>query len=245
MKYIYIISLALSSIFAYKSVSAKEISQKYAFFVPSNAFQQNTSLDDIENMRPRYSNQDYNSYIEEDEEYDEDIDKEEDYDDDQFPTITLPYVKKNLVFEQATPPNPTVKESQSQKALPSTEKVPQPKIYKAPVQQVAAPKEETVSVPDSEIKEKLKTYNLTSSFDDSPTDNEYTGNKLEAFKRKSIPDMLATIPYPNPQLPKFKQTYATYGMDLRVLYRRGNFPDNYDQEKILEKANSMTRFEVK
>ena len=250
MRYIYIISLALSSIFTYKSIYANETYPLYAFFVPDNAFQQNTMVDKIENMRPRYSssNQNYAKYDNEDDDIydDEDIDLEEednkeeknDISSNKLPPITLPYVRKSFVLKDDTSPTSATDKEKPKKVKP----IPRPQ---APTRQIVAPKIETPPVADEDIKEKLKKYDLTSSFDDSPSDNRYTDSKLESFKKKSIPEMLATIPYPNPRLPKFKQTYASYGMDLRVLYRRGNFPENFEQEKILKKADSMTRFEVK
>ena len=53
MKYFYISCLLLSSFFTYKTLSAKDNYAQYAFFMPKGAFEQNTTLDDIESMRPR------------------------------------------------------------------------------------------------------------------------------------------------------------------------------------------------
>lgn len=266
MKYIYIISLALSSIFIYKSASAQETFEKYAFFIPGNAFQKNTELNDIESMRPRYGS-DNQLYTDNDEDEYEDYDEYDDEDtgisntvnshNQGLPPITLPYVKKTPILEGNEPIISIVKEPNKKEAFQSAPA--RTTVSQKPQAVVSKPVQNTFSEPirraensnpttNADIKEKMKKYTLESSFDDLPDNNNSSANNtnsLEAFKKLSIPDMLATIPYPNPKLPKFKQCYATYGMDLRVLYHRGNFPENFNQEKSLSKANSLTRFEVK
>ena len=58
----------------------------------------------------------------------------------------------------------------------------------------------------------------------------------EIFKNMSIDAMLAAIPYPNTRLPKYQQIYASYALDLAILYRTGALPSNFEQEKTLAKA---------
>lgn len=61
MNYLYIICLALSSLFTYKPLSAETHPLQYAFFIPGGAFQQNTRVQDIRLMKPRYAKPDEES----------------------------------------------------------------------------------------------------------------------------------------------------------------------------------------
>ena len=63
MNYLYIICLALSSLFTYKPLSAETHPLQYAFFIPGGAFQQNTRVQDIRLMKPRYAKPDEESRI--------------------------------------------------------------------------------------------------------------------------------------------------------------------------------------
>ncbi len=68
---------------------------------------------------------------------------------------------------------------------------------------------------------------------------------VENMESKSLKELLAALPYPDFRQPKFKQLYAIYALDLRTLYREGNFLANPEQDTALAKANSVRRFDVK
>lgn len=250
MKHIYTICLILSSLFAYKYAVATSEQQQYAFFMPNNAFEGNTSVQDLEDMRPRYNKPSYKTVYEED---NDEYDVEEEEDDDDYnkadnkitdkkinashpqkastkPEITLPYVKKDI---QITKPEKTKQIAKPiAKAQTLTKKTAQPK--KAP--------ELTETV-----QKKLQQYSLditNQAPEDSDTPSVVTADSIKQLETKTISKMLEEIPYPNRTLPKFQQLYSIYGTELRVLYRRGELPKNKEQEDTLAKANSFRRFVV-
>ena len=106
--------------------------------------------------------------------------------------------------------------------------------------------------PDStEIASKLQKYKLDENITVQAATPEPAlaaapdASPLEQLHRKSLNELLQAIPYPDAKLPKFKQRYALYGLEMRVLQRRGKFPANPEQEEALAKADSLRRFEVK
>jgi len=270
MKYIYMICLTLSSFFILKNISANEPNQQYAFFIPNNAFQQNTTVNDLDSMRPRYAETDVEEY---EEENDEDEDKydtyaEENYNNEyeetnnQDSAEVMTETQDNL-SQQANKEQPSDKKDYiPQNKLPYVrEKVESIQIKQLKktsselINQASPDKESSIteeaslqSIPPSkimseDIKEKLKKYSL----DDEEAASETKENELpplEKFKQKSLNEMLATLPYPDRSKPKFKQIYATYGAELRVLYNNHKLPINREQEKTLSKASGSGRFTV-
>ncbi|MBO5038708.1 MAG: hypothetical protein J6C85_04565 [Alphaproteobacteria bacterium] len=229
MKYFYISCLLLSSFFTYKTLSAKDNHSQYAFFMPQGAFEQNTTLDDIESMRPRQPKPTQTQH-----------DTEQLHEEIPSPKITLPYVKKKIKIQEVT--------ANKVKETPQiTPPAPADDIKKEPEQpkQMAKPAPLTIS-PD--IIEKLNKYSLESIAPEnntSKTTQKTTTLTSKQFTPQSLTQMLSAVPYPDPALPKFKQIYASYVMDLRIFNRRGNLPANPEQEQILQKANSIRRFDVK
>lgn len=224
MRYFYIICLALSSFFIFKQLNAAE-QQKYAFFVPRNTFLQNTDVGDIDEnkMRPRKS-------------YNQDVEKIE-------PSITLPYVKKKIKSARF------LEEEQEEDTLYE-----KPKIKELEPVHVSR---QIIDGPDAGISSLLpeesdsSQYSLSDELSESEIKNDEKEEKelkvlspLEEFAQLSVTEMLKKIPFPDARLPKYKQLYAEYGMDLRVLYRTGKFPYNRELDSTLEKANTIQRFKV-
>ena len=63
-------------------------------------------------------------------------------------------------------------------------------------------------------------------------------------KEKSISEVFSEIPYPNDQLPKYKNAYLDYILSLRILYRTKKLQPNLRQEEVLSKANTIRRFDI-
>lgn len=227
MKYFYISCLLLSSFFTYKTLSAKDNYLEYAFFIPQGAFEQDTPLEDIESMRPRQPKP-----IVQDP---DDIQSEEE------PTplkITLPYVKKKLEVKKEITTNTTRQPTQKTSATNKT-------ITQKKTEQTVTEKTPNLS---PNIIEKLNKYSLETNTQEKTEEKpaQKTASQTpEELPKKTLSEMLSSVPYPNPSLPRFKQLYASYVMDLRIFNRRGKLPVNPRQERILKKADSIRRFEVK
>ncbi len=241
MKYIYIICLLLSSFFTDKSSAATNESARYAFFMPQGALQQNRQVPDIRLMRPRHTKP---------------------VEDTQPASSDTPTAIKQI-SNKPQPQNlvrtPTLENTVTSESVPqNTRKSSAPaRQYAQPQTQSASkatataqpttPKKQIIASP--EIEKKVQQYTL----DDSPVPPQKKTaattaaaiSPLEKLKQKSLKELLADIPYPDSDLPKFKQLYADYGMELRVLERRHKLPTNSEQEKTLAKANTLRRFEVK
>ena len=233
MRYIYIICLTLSSLFAYKYATAAGEAERYAFFMPNNAFEQNTSVQNIDNMSPRYNKPRYQADSVQNTRTVKNIGTAKNTravkttatkNISSEPKVTLPYVKKEI---QITPPEKTKPVTQNQ---PVVKKPTTPK--KAPVL-------------TEDVQKKLQQYSLD-SFESTPetTAPVVTADSVKKAAAKNINQMLAEIPYPDRSQPKFKQLYSVYGTELRVLNRRGELPRNKEQEDTLAKANSFRRFTV-
>lgn len=224
MKYFYISCLLLSSFFTYKTLSAKDNYAQYAFFMPKGAFEQNTTLDDIESMRPRQPKPTQTWQ-----------DTEQTQEEAPAPQITLPYVKKKIKIQKEIADNKIKEETpQVSATTPPNNTLEKPKQTAKPAPLAISP----------ELLEKLNKYSL----EDTPLEKEENNTPAQISKpipQKSLAQMLSDVPYPNPSLPKFQQAYASYVMDLRIFNRRGKFPVNTAQEKTLQKANSIRRFDVK
>lgn len=241
MKYIYIICLLLSSFFTDKSSAATNESARYAFFMPQGALQQNRQVPDIRLMRPRHTK------------------PVEDTQPASSDTPTAIKQISNKPHPQNLARTPTLENTVTSESVPqNTRKSSAPaRQYAQPQTQSASkatataqpttPKKQIIASP--EIEKKVQQYTL----DDSPVPPQKKTaattaaaiSPLEKLKQKSLKELLADIPYPDSNLPKFKQLYADYGMELRVLERRHKLPTNSEQEKTLAKANTLRRFEVK
>lgn len=241
MKYIYIICLLLSSFFTDKSSAATNESTRYAFFMPQGALQQNRQVPDIRLMRPRHTK------------------PVEDTQPASSDTPTAIKQISNKPHPQNLARTPTLENTVTSESVPqNTRKSSAPaRQYAQPQTQSASkatataqpttPKKQIIASP--EIEKKVQQYTL----DDSPVPPQKKTaattaaaiSPLEKLKQKSLKELLADIPYPDSNLPKFKQLYADYGMELRVLERRHKLPTNSEQEKTLAKANTLRRFEVK
>lgn len=247
MKYFYIICLALSSFFTYKHLSADEQSRQYAIFIPADAFQQNN-----ETTAPlRYNHTQNNTTVKKQTNNTANQPKTSEKTANTIttkPKISLPYVKKVVsVTNKTIPDQPKTQQPASTDSanLVNKQTAPAPLASTKPQYELPAPP--TMS---AEIKEKLNKYSLNDNKETKlrPSPEKNTKNQLsslERFKQKSINEMLATIPYPDNSQPKFKQIYSLYGIELRVLNRRGSLPLNQEQENTLAKADTIRRFEVK
>ncbi len=230
MKYIYIICLTLSSFFIYKPLHAEQKTQQYVFFLPNDAFQDNSSITQINEMKPRYNKeQSQNSTPQKSK---PNIISPKD------PKISLPYEKRPINIT----PQPVDKKKQYHndrhpKKGPDFRPRPRP-IYR-PDRPIISPA----------IREKLKQYTLDEDFPEMQTYGEEITIEqllpLEQFKQKSVSEMLDEMPYPDYNLPSFKQLYGHYMMELRSLYDSGHLPDNQGQEAVLQKASNIGYFNVR
>lgn len=194
MKYIYIISVILSSFFTISSSQAKNNLMQYAFYIPQNAFQSNT----IEKPQTIKTNNNISTQ-----------------------EISIPNNKSShTVTKKTTSPKPQNIKSgiKTQKTSVSdfAKKKLRPKIKSKPITSKKKPLfEDTVS--------KITVYNKT---------------------KKSISETLSEIPYPDTNLPKYKNAYLDYIMSLRILYRTKKLQPNFEQEETLSKANTIKRFKI-
>ncbi len=245
MKYIYIICLLLSSFFTDKSSAATNESTRYAFFMPQGALQQNRQVPDIRLMRPRHTKP-----VEDTQPASSDTPTEaKQISNKPHPkNLARTPALKNTVTSENVPQNTRKSSAPTrQYAQPQT----QPTAKATAAAQPTTPKKQIIASPElsPEIEKKVQQYTL----DDSPippqkktaTTTAAAISPLEKLKQKSLKELLADIPYPDSDLPKFKQLYADYGMELRVLERRHKLPANSEQEETLAKANTLRRFEVK
>ncbi len=241
MKYIYIICLLLSSFFTDKSSAATNESARYAFFMPQGALQQNRQVPDIRLMRPRHTKP-----VEDIQPATSDTPTEvkQISNKPQPQNLVRTPTLENTVTSESVPQNTRKSSAPTrQYAQPQT----QPASKATATAQPTTPKKQIIASP--EIEKKVQQYTL----DDSPVPPQKKTaattaaaiSPLEKLKQKSLKELLADIPYPDSDLPKFKQLYADYGMELRVLERRHKLPTNSEQEKTLAKANTLRRFEVK
>ena len=245
MKYIYIICLLLSSFFTDKSSAATNESIRYAFFIPQGALQQNRQVPDIRLMRPRHTKP-----VEDTQPASSDTPTEvKQISNKPHPkNLARTPALKNTVTSENVPQNTRKSSAPTrQYAQPQT----QPTAKATAAAQPTTPRKQIIASPElsPEIEKKVQQYTL----DDSPippqkktaTTTAAAISPLEKLKQKSLKELLADIPYPDSDLPKFKQLYADYGMELRVLERRHKLPANSEQEETLAKANTLRRFEVK
>lgn len=91
------------------------------------------------------------------------------------------------------------------------------------------------------------TKNKASKFNKSPSKiatETIIMQKNNPKKEKSISEAFSEIPYPNEQLPKYKNAYLDYILSLRILYRTKKLQPNLRQEEVLSKANTIRRFDI-
>jgi len=242
MRYFYIICLVLSSFFIYNLSSADNIERQYAFFVPGSAYQENTAINNLDSIQPRYKKTRVNNT--------------------QTPPsknkikatekLTRPVTKKPLKEIADAKPVPQIKDKKTTiatKQQANTIKEDSPIINTAETTDTPlAPVVETPTTPQlseeelNRIKEKAAQYNIDD--DDDFVIAPAFSDEAEQKKEKTINAMLSEIPYPNSDEPKFKQAFGKYGIALRTLYRQKTMPNDYEQDKILAKATSIKRFKV-
>jgi len=214
MRQLYITCLILSSFFIYNLSFADEQSNQHAFFIPENAFQQNTSLEQTktENKQENYSENN---------------------------TVTTPQKPTDDPLAAAIDHNIKTK-----KTLPYVKKIPKidlPKNFNNLNKKESYPKEAPVSFKYI-VEESLDTEIPSDS--SSKETLEKPLSTLDVYSKKSVEEMLEEQPYPKKSLPKFKQRAALYDVELRNLYRRGFLPSNQEQEDALSKASSAHYFSV-
>ena len=220
MKYIYILLLVLSSFFNYNLAYSKENIQTNAFFVPTDSIQSNTATNEIS------------------------------------PKTTTIKKKKS---PKKRLKKPSTSKTSSTPQVPSTTKHTQKRPQKpsqSPLKRELN-KPTLLSSPEVEVSPTPKRkYTL----DDTPTPQQTTSSPITPQKQKEstptltdieklaqtpINELLSTIPYPNNSSPSFKQLYENHVMDLRILYNNNKLLPNLELEEILEKANTIRRFDVK
>lgn len=230
MKHIYIICLTLSSFFIYKPLYAEQKTQQYAFFLPNDAFQDNSTITQINEMKPRYNKEpEQNTPLKK---------NKPNIISQKNPKISLPYEKKTIIIN----PHPTDKKPQHH-----NDRFPQKRPdFKPRPRPIHRPDRPIIS---PYIREKLKQYTLDEDFPETQTYGEEIiieqPLSLEQFKQKSVSEMLDEMPYPDYNLPSFKQLYGHYIMELRSLYDNGYLPDNQGQEAVLQKASNIGYFNVR
>ena len=254
MRYFYIICLVLSSFFIYNLSSADNIGRKYAFFVPGNAYQKNTDVNNLNTMRTRYKKPTTSNKTDT-----ASLSKTKKTKTKTAEKLTHPVTKKPLK-EMATiqqTPQIKAKEAATIAKQENTVKEEAPVITtttSAPVADTSLPtqlsstetdtpiEEQLLSQEDlDKIKEKAAQYNIE---EDDFIIAPFFSAEAEQKEEKTINTMLSEIPYPNSDDPKFKQAFGKYGIALRTLYRQKTMPNDYEQDKILAKATSIKRFKV-
>ena len=224
MKYFYIICLVLSSFFTYKHLSATEQLRQYAFFMPNNAFLRNTDETDVTINATRQR-----------------VKKEEEPMKIPERQIVRPFVHKKV--QRMQPDDEIIYEKPKVEELDSMHTS----------QQIIDDSESFGNGLSDEDKARFEQYSLSDSLDadlsrkENVTDDVKSEKKLsllEEYSQLSINEMFAKIPFPDTRLPKYKQRYSTYNMDLRVLHRNGEFPYNRELEEALAKASTIQRFKV-
>lgn len=243
MRYFYIICLVLSSFFIYNQSSADNIMRQYAFFIPGNAYQKNTTVNNLDSMRPRYEKPTISENTDK-------IPPAQKTTTKSIEKITRPVTKKPLKEIAETKPAPQIN---APKTLTVTK---QPDSINQEISVITENANATAPTPVAdnssteqlseeklnEIKEKAAQYNI--DIDDDFVITPALTNGKNIPKEKTINAMLSEIPYPNPDEPKFKQIFGQYGMALRALYRQKVLPKDREQDKTLAKANSIKRFKV-
>lgn len=253
MRYFYIICLVLSSFFIYNLSSADNIGRQYAFFIPGNAYQKNTEVNDLNSMRTRYKKTEIKDNTDS-----ISVSKNKTTKMKTTEKLTRPVTKKPLTEIADTEPTPQIKKQETVTEQSKTIKDGIPTITadtsasetntpavttQLPSKEADAPVEVQLSQEElDKIKEKAAQYNIDE--DDEFIIAPASPSKTAQQEEKSINSLLSAIPYPSPDEPNFKQAFGKYGITLRTLYRKKEMPADYEQDRILAKATSMKRFKV-
>ena len=209
MKYMYILLCLLSSFFTYNSLFAKEMEVKYAFFIPNNAFQENTSIKELK-----------------------------------FPKKPQKSTSKKIDENHNTSSKPSTPTTASLKKIKKTLPVVINKLETTPQKNDNTLKPQNKYQLEENIDTKALVKKAELNQTEEQDDDEDKISPIERYKTEDIVDLLRSIPHPNPKLPKFKQLYTLYALELRTLYKHTKLPMNLEQEEILKKVNTIRRFEV-
>ena len=234
MKYIYILLFALSSFFSNKSLHAEETYTKLAFFMPDNAMQENIYIP-AAYQNNNYYNPSYTppktqaSPQQRSQKQQKRTQKNK-----QKLKKTLPVTRKNLIKEQ---PSQEITSNQPQE-------VKETEVIAQQAQPKNNPNKEHTDFTAFNFDENIQIKTETPKKTPKPNKTKKL-SQLEKLRQQDVSDILYSIPYPDTTKPKYKQIYNLYAISLRSLYKHHNFPDNYEQELSLEKANSLQKFEVK
>ncbi len=229
MKHIYIISIILSSFFAISSANAKNNLLQYAFYMPQDAFQYNT----IE--EPKTTRKNINTSMQQIR--------------NQNNKSSKPITKKTT---SSKPQN--IKSDKKTLKTSAYEYAKQKSRQKFKPKTIIKTKKPSI---DGNVS-KLTVYKQTNKTSHSPsktTNKKSSSSKNIATetiimqkptpeKEKSISEVFSEIPYPNEQLPKYKNAYLDYILSLRILYRTKKLQPNLRQEEVLSKANTIRRFDI-
>ena len=225
MKYIYILLLVLSTFFINNSLYAKEFIKINAFFLPENSIQSNTTIKELTPTKKIKKNSPQKSTLTR----------------KQRPSSaskrTLPVQHNKLKKQTQTPPSSSTLSTPQKRKLKRITPTAIPTLAVDTPSQPQAPKYKLDDNPNQHLLEKKQEEVVT--IKEKPKLSE-----LEILKQTEISKILESIPYPTTKEPRYRQLYENHVMDLRVLYQRGKLNQSLKLEKILEKANSMRRFEV-
>ncbi len=100
-----------------------------------------------------------------------------------------------------------------------------------------------------EISNRVSKYTLDSNTKAIPKEKisqepQIKLSQIEIAHQKSISELFDGLAPINRKDPSFKQAYANYAMELKVLYNKKEYKTNSKQEKTLAKANSIRSFTV-
>ena len=234
----------MSSFFIYKSLQARETELQYAFFIPGGAFQENTTVTEI-NLKPRYPKEAPSTQQEDDSSKNKNTPKENNIRKKISLPVEVPVLGKRIIKKEdfnnkkAKPLNKPVRKKETPPPTPVVViKESSPQIIQTSTSSNKYELEENIPVLTAEhiiIEDDAK--------EEAPISP--TLSPLEELLQADVEDLLKTIERPDSTQPLFKQLYGLYGIELRSLYRHKELPPNLSLEDTLQKANSMLRFEVK
>jgi hypothetical protein len=240
MRYFYITCLILSSFFIYNQSSAENISRQYAFFVPNNVYNENTTINNIDSMRPRHAPSAQKNIKSKPKQ--------------QRAKKNLPFTRPPLVGKIPDTETTTNTVSTLEKNTLSQNVTSSQSADSATDTINTKPTSPTIQTSNQVIDTHTPTqntppaskYNLDEDFITEIKKAETKTINVKPEKtEKTISERLAEIPFPDPEQPKYKQIFGNYGITLRTLYRQNEMPADYEQDEVLSKANSIKRFLVK
>ena len=221
----------MSSFFTNKSLAAEDLYTKYAFFIPTDVYQNNTEVKSIKAQTKSNAKT------------------------SKTKTTTKP--TSTSLAKEASSQTQNTSLTQSQKTLPYVPQKLKPATSKtASTSKTATTSATTKKTTSTTTKQKPKPQNKYELDDNivkatpiiaqkkEPNNDKEEISKQEKYATQSIESLLLEIPYPDEKLPRFKQIYNTYALELRTLNRRGSLPYNLEQENILNKLDTIRRLEV-